>query len=355
MPATVVVLLPAADVRGPDARALTAACTAALREGECVVSENAPPTAVAVATVTVRAAGKVHIDVDVRATGASPSRHPSRDLTFRDADPVEERWKSVGFAIASMSGAAAEAEPVPSPDGTPETPEATPESATTGAASGAPAGEAKPRATAATPAPAPAPPSDKPRAPEKAASAPRATTRAPQQEDEEEVRARRFRASGELQTGPGLTRGTWRLGGALGLGFDFDDGFWSVDGLVGYAANPTDVNGVDVSWLTFGAGASVAFAMYGVEGRLGALLGARELAASGADAQTGQRQTLTRWLPIGIARASLRWPAKGTLSMFSGLELRRTSGGTSIESHGTYIGSSPALELGLFLGVEVRP
>ena len=68
MPATVVVLLPAADVRGPDARALTAACTAALREGECVVSENAPPTAVAVATVTVRAAGKVHIDVDVRAT-----------------------------------------------------------------------------------------------------------------------------------------------------------------------------------------------------------------------------------------------------------------------------------------------
>src|SRR5581483_2821909 len=100
MPATVVVLMPATDVRGPDARALAAACTAALREGECVVGESAPPAAIAVATVTVRAAGKIHIDVDVRATPAAPARHPSRDLTFRDADPMDERWKSVGFAIA---------------------------------------------------------------------------------------------------------------------------------------------------------------------------------------------------------------------------------------------------------------
>jgi hypothetical protein len=358
MPGTVVVLMPAADIRGSDARTLTASCTAALREGECVVSENATPAAIAVATVTVRAAGKVHIDVDVRATDASPSRHPSRDLIFRDADPLEERWKSVGFAIASMSGAAGDVAPGASADGTTKEgteasgPSATASgpSAAASAASGAPAGDAKNDATPETPA---ATPEQKP-APNSNGPATRAPQNAPPQEDDIEG-AHRFRASGAFETGPGLTHGTWRVGGALGLGYDFDDGFWAVDALGGYAANPADVSGVDVSWLTFAAGASVAWRMYGVQGRVGALLGAREVRASESDGATGEHQTLTRWLPVGIARASLRWPATGTLGMFSGLSLARTTGGTAIASHGTYIGSSAAFELGLFLGVEVRP
>ncbi len=354
MPATVVVLMPAADARGPDARALAAACTAALREGECVVGESAPPAAIAVATVTVRGAGKIRVDVDVRATAGAPARHPSRDLVFRDADPMAERWKSVGFAVASMSGAAIDVGLEPSsPEEAPRAEDA-PESAPA-ATSGAPKAETNAGAARQKPPPPAAPAqSETTTAPERGGPAPHAPRKAPQQKEDEEEGAHRFRASGELETGPGLTRGTWRVGGALGLGYDFDDGFWGIDALAGYAANPTDVNGVDVSWLTFGAGASVAWTLYGVRGRLGAVLGARELRASGSDAASGQHQALTRWLPIGIARASLAWPATGTLAMFSGLEVRRTSGGTAIESHGTYIGSSPALELGLFLGVEVR-
>jgi hypothetical protein len=356
MPGTVVVLMPAADARGPDARILAAACTAALREGGCIVGDSAPKYAIAVATVTVRAGGKVHIDVDVRATDESPARHPSRELTFHDADPIDERWKSVGFAIASMSGVAADVAPEPSPaDTAPEAEPAMPASTTPGTTNGAPASAAAP-ASGATPAapPAAAPSSAAPNAAGKAASAPSTPPKASQPEDEEPG-AHRFRASGEIETGQGLTRGTWRLGGALGLGYDFADGFWAIDGLASYAANPADVNGVDTSWLTFGAGASVAWRMYGVRGRVGALLGARDVLASGSDPATGARQTLARWLPIGIARASLCWPSAGPLGMFSGVELRRSTGGTSIESHGTYIGSSAAPEFGLFLGVEVRP
>jgi hypothetical protein len=310
MSATVVVMLPAGEVTAPDARALVTACTAALREGQCVLDASETAAAIAVASITMVGSDRVHLEVDVRATDSSPPRHPSRELVFRDADPVDERWKSIGFAVAGMSGGGVE----PAPDTPPEQP-------------------------APPVAPPPGPPATKP---------------SPESDyDEEELHP--LRASARFETGPGLTRGTWRLGGAVGAGYDFADGFWGIDVLATYAANPSSVSGVDVSWLTFAAGASVAWTLFDVQGRLSALLGARDVVASERDATTGDRQSRSRWLGAGIVQASARWPANTALGVLSGLELRRATGGTAVESHGAYIGASSALNFGLFLGVEVRP
>jgi len=309
MPSTVVVMLPAGEVSAPAARALVSACTAALREGECVIGgASTGADVIAVATVTLSADGRISIDVDVREKGSSPERHPSRDLAFHDADPIEERWRSTGFAIASLSGGAV-----------------------------SPAAEPPEKPRVVQPAPARPP---KPRT--------------------KEVEARPhepgpIRASARVETGPGLTRGTWRLGGSALGGYDFDDGFWGIDVFASYAANPGAVGGVDVSWLTFAGGASVAFTAFNVEGRLGALLGARDVVASASDPASGEQEVRARWLPIGIAHASLRWPGSTPLGVLSGVELRRSTGGTTVQSHGTYIGSSASLDFGLFLGVEVRP
>jgi hypothetical protein len=315
MSPTVVVMLPAADAAAADTRALVTACTAALRTGQCVIGDGSDSaTAIAVATVAFGANGRVRIEVDVRASESLPARHPVRELVFHEADPIEERWKSVGFAVAGLSGGAVEPSPEPPEEAPPE--------------------------AAVVPVKSPKP-------------GPKATPSDLRPSDEEGEHP--LRASARIETGPGLTRGTWRLGGALGAGYDFDDGFWGIDVHASYAANPATVRGVDVSWLTVAAGASVAWTLFDVEGRLGALLGARDVHATESDAASGDQQSRSRWLPVGIVHASARWPASALLGILSGVELRRASGGTAVESHGAYIGSSSALDFGLFLGVEVRP
>ncbi|HEX4340213.1 MAG TPA: hypothetical protein VH062_30100 [Polyangiaceae bacterium] len=310
----VVVMLPPGEVAAADSRALVTACTAALRTGQCVVDASGETGAIAVATISAGASGNVHVEVDVRATESAPARHVARELTFQDADPVRERWRSVGFAVAGLSGGGVESAP--------EEPETVP----------------------------PPPPSPPPVAKKAAPSAPTSASPADYEASEHP-----FRASARFDAGPGLTRGTWRLGGALGAGYDFDDGFWGIDVLASYAANPASVSGVDVSWATFAGGASVAYTLFDVEGRLGAMFGARDVRASETDGASGVTQTRSRWLPVGIVDASLRFPATTLLGVLSGIELRRATGGTAVQSHGTYIGASPSVDFGLFVGLQVRP
>src|SRR3954467_8280191 len=119
MSPTVVVMLPA-EVAPAEAQTLVAACTAALRAGECIVASEGDASAIAVATVVLVGKDSVHLAVDVRADASSVARHPARDLVFKEADPVEERWKSVGFAIAGLSGGGTESstdDPGKSPEG----------------------------------------------------------------------------------------------------------------------------------------------------------------------------------------------------------------------------------------------
>src|SRR5882672_10886003 len=183
MSPTVFVMLPA-EVAPPEAQTLVTACTAALRAGQCIVGSDDDASAIAVATVVLVGKDSVHLAVDVIADASAPARRPSRDLLFKEADPVDERWKSVGFAIASLSGGGTE----PSTEDTPN--DSTLLTVPPKAASAEPNRPVEE---------APAPP-----APEGTASPPLG----------------RVRVSARFETGPGIEHGPWRVGGALGSGYD---------------------------------------------------------------------------------------------------------------------------------------
>jgi hypothetical protein len=319
MSPTVVVMLPA-EVAPPEAQTLVAACTAALRTGQCIVGSDGDADTIAVATVVLAGNDSVHLAVDVRADASTPARHPSRELVFKEADPIDERWKSVGFAIASLSGGGIET----------STGEEAPVESTLRTVA--------PKATSAEPKPASAGSVDR--------AIPVATVSPP---------LGRARVNARFETGPGIEGGPWRVGGALGAGYDLGTRVVGLSALVAYAREPVAVSNVGVSWLTLGAGASAALVFFRIEGRIGLSAGARFIRASETDPSTGQEQARSRWLPAGLADLSLKWPADGTLAIFSGVQGVALSGGTAVQSHGMFVGASPAFELGLFVGAELRP
>ena len=319
MSPTVVVMLPA-EVTPAEAQTLVATCTAALRAGQCIVGSDADDAAIAVATVVLAGKDSVHLAVDVRPVASAPARHPSRDLVFKEADPVEERWKSVGFAVASLSGGGLE--PIPEEEAPPV------------------------EGTLRTVPPKAAPAESKPATETADRAAPVAVPPPP---------LGRTRVSARFETGPGIEGGPWRVGGALGAGYDLGARVVGLSALVAYAREPVAVGNVGVSWFTLAAGASAALVFSRIEGRLGLSVGARFMRASETDPSTAEEQAQSRWLPAGIADLSLKWPADGTLAIFSGVQGMALSGGTAVQSHGMFVGASPAFELGLFVGAEVRP
>jgi hypothetical protein len=317
MSPTVVVILPA-EVAPPEAQALVTACTAALRAGQCIVGSDDDASVIAVATIVVVGKDSVHLAVDVRADASAPARHPSRDLLFKEADPVDERWKSVGFAIAGLSGGGTE----PSTEDTPP---------------GSTLQTVPPKAASAEP----KPPADEVAAPPAAGAA--------------SPPLGRIRVSARFETGPGIKHGPWRLGGALGAGYDLYSRVFGLSALASYAREASAVDNVGVSWLTLAAGASAALVVSKIEGRLGVGAGARYVRASETEPATGQEQAQSRWLPAFLADASLKWPADGPFGVVTGVQGLALSGGTAVQSHGTYVGASPAFEIALFLGAEIRP
>ena len=302
----VIVELAASAAASPNVGALIDACTVALRRGECTMPrEGTARSADAVATVTFRSSDPPEVLVEVRAVRSDTAT--SRDLVFRREDSENERWRSIGFTIASLAGVLGVQEAARPPP--PEPPPLKP-----------PVPERKP-------APLPAPP----------------------------VHLSPFRLGVRFELGPGLDRGPVRFGGALLAGYDLPGRVLSVWALAADAFRPSAVGSVDMNWARFGVGLSAAAPLFSnIEGRVALAVVLERLAASETEAATQVEQSRSRWLSGAELDASLRFPAATRFGGVLGGYVVRLSGGTAVVSHGVQLASSPATEGGLFAGVEVR-
>lgn len=303
----VIVELAADAAKSPNVGTLIDACTVALRRGECTLpSGGASASVSAVASVTFRSVEPTEVLVEVHASGANGAS-TAREIVFRREDSEGEKWRSIGFTIASLAGEL----------GVQEAPRRRVEPA-----------PPKP-AVAAEPKPAPRPvPS---------------------------VRVFPFHLGARFEVGPGLDRGPVRLGGALTAGFDLPGHVLSAWALAADAFRPGAVGAVDMTWTRFGIGLAAAAPLpFGIEGRaaLGVVL--ERLAATETDAASQVEQSRSRWLSGAEVDGSVRFPRATRLGGLVGGYMVRLSGGTAVISHGVELASSPATEGGLFAGVEVR-
>jgi hypothetical protein len=107
MSATIAIELAPADVASPDAQALLGTCTVGTQaRARCVFSEDAAPDddRIAVASVTWDGPTRMaaHVEAGLRGGVLQPRR--VRELSFSSLDPEIERWRTVGFAIATLVG-----------------------------------------------------------------------------------------------------------------------------------------------------------------------------------------------------------------------------------------------------------
>jgi hypothetical protein len=107
MTAAVAVELAAADARSPHAHALLDTCSVgAQTRARCVLSQDVgvDDQRVATAIVSWNGPARVGARVDVGLQMGARMKWRARELFFSSADPEVERWRTVGFAIATLVG-----------------------------------------------------------------------------------------------------------------------------------------------------------------------------------------------------------------------------------------------------------
>jgi hypothetical protein len=302
----VLVDLPAEQASSPRVPAMLAACTAALRHGECVLSNGGERAdARAIAVVTWRDAAQLDVWIEVGARREGQAIWTSRKLDFRPEDAPEEQWRSIGFAIAGLAGALDPALPEPAPASIPR----------------------------------PEPPS---------------TVVAHDTATPKTARPLPFRLGGRIEIGPGLDRGAWRVGGVAALQYDLPGQLISVVATAGDAEATGATQSVDMNWARFGLGLAISTPLpAGAEGSAGVLFGLERVAATESDA-SGTSEAKSRWLGGAILDVSVRWPRSSPVGAVLGGQLVRLSGGTAVRSHGEQVASSPATETALLAGLDVR-
>jgi hypothetical protein len=250
------------DVGVREAQIVLDACNDAISNGVCLPeggAGDAAPRAVAVARAADRRVLVVRIEVRLRAD--DPGSSIVRELEFARRDPLRERWRSVGLAIATLVGegeqrereeqAASEPEPVeplppaePAPEPRVDVPEPPP---------------TRPPAPATRLAPAPAPESRKARGPSAASEASRGSEAEVDRQTEASDSGRGapfehrpvFIGLGVL-AGPGFGAGAWRAGGNLRAGWHGVSG-WQLATSLGFAWR-TSEESFTASWASLDAG-----------------------------------------------------------------------------------------------------
>lgn len=278
------------DVGARDVQIVIDACNRAIAQGVCLPEANTgdePPRAVAVARAVDDGVRVVRIEV--RLASDEEGAPIVRELVFGRRDPLRERWRSVGLAIATLVGEgerareeARDAEPPPEPP-PPEAP---------------PVDEA-PEAPAEPAPPAPTPPPSQPE---------RALEAAPAEEDEGEA-PELPRAPFEHRsvfvgvggfTGPGFGAGAWRVGGTLRGAWQGVGGL-SFGGSLGYAwrASSRDFT---AEWLSLQAG-------------VGYRLAVSDALSVGAMVLGGAQRARFEVLAAGVDRSEARWNPRASIEL----------------------------------------
>jgi hypothetical protein len=247
------------------------ACNEAIARGVCVPEGSAgdeAPRALALARAGDRTVRVVRIEVRLAGSdGASSGASFVRELRFARRDPVSERWRTVGLAIATLVGEgeqrareedaeASAAAPAAAAPGAAEPEPAMPEPPPP-SGSAAPSSSVQPE-----PEPEPEEPAEPPPPPERSEPRP---AREPEivfepQEPEPPLdwsHRPLFIGLGAV-VGSGFDSGTWRSGGRLRGGWHFESGL-ALLGSVGYALGSAEEP--SVAWLTFDAGVGYRFAL----------------------------------------------------------------------------------------------
>lgn len=105
MTTTVVVEIAPADESSAEARSMLDACNVAMHAGRCVFGGEAlddARSAIAIVKWETTTDSYARIDVGLRMRGRP--QWATRFLSFSPTDPVGERWRTVGFAIATTVG-----------------------------------------------------------------------------------------------------------------------------------------------------------------------------------------------------------------------------------------------------------
>jgi hypothetical protein len=300
MTAAIAVELPPADVPPLYAETLLDSCNIGMQQrARCVAGQDSEADKANLAVAIVSWKGpeqlEARIEVGLRAPGAA--QWQERAVIFSPVDPEIERWRTLGFAIATLVKRAIEV----APEGSDEPP--------------------------ASSSPAPAAPELGPAASEVTASS-------------------RFSASGQFVVQSGVPGRAPALGGGIRFEQDLRKDRWFLAGAIACTDQFLGVDHIDLLRTRVSAGGGLVLLRLGHQVRVDARLAvALELIqATGRDPFGGASDTGTRWAGGLEQGADVRWMWSRALGAAMGVEVREAAGGTEILAHGTEVASVPAFE-----------
>jgi hypothetical protein len=326
-----IVELPTVNTTRSEVAALVQACTEGLGNGRCELSSNAEQ-ADGIAVVSLSGADTLTALIEVGRPRAESHAWLSQEISFQPQDARVERFRTIGFAIATLyrerqgnaaEGASAGAEEPARSKPTSQKAERSPNE---GALARADAGQAFSKRS---------------------------------RNDAPSSRLRDWLSAGPLAAYDVQLSSPLRWGGQLALGvaplelpgFVILDGSYAAGKIAATQASPE----VSLSWLTLGVGAGTALSLqHNLQLRLSAQGVLVQLEASGSDPERGQQES-HRWLPGGqigaelVAWSSRRW------GVTLGSHAQYLTGATAISVRDRPIGTAAALSFQLGVALELRP
>jgi hypothetical protein len=305
MTVTVALELAAADESSTYARALLEACNVGISPGRCVFGQDAAASREGAAVAVVGWDGPTHfaarIEVGFRLRGVP--QWQARVISFSAADPEIERWRTAGFAIATLVGEVAAREGVPPKE---------------------PSG----------PAPAPVAPRDTPTIPVSFAPA------------HVWVDAQFASMGGAALSSPAVG-GELRVSSRLG-------GHWFFFGSAGCTVQRMPVDSLSIVRPGASAGAGLVVLRFQERVELALRGNARvELVeAIGVDPASNATGTGGRWVFEAGEAVDLSWMWSGGVGLVASVGINEAIGATDFTVHGAPVAHLPAVDVGALGGLR---
>ncbi len=316
-----VVLVEIAPLEPPAelASTLIAACSQAMRSADCVLADEAHGReAWGIAIVSWRNEEETRVWVEVGQRGAERDRWRSRWVRFRVDDSREERWRAVGFTIATLAENTDASEE-------PHQDEPPPEGA---------------------PAPDRLPP------PDTDSAAPTAGT-APAAPPNSTVRRSPIWIGVGVLAGPGLENGSWRWGGTVRA--SAAPSTLPVFGTASARASLGDhPRSVSATWAGFTLGLGAVSTIGSLRMDLRGELLLENLRAVVTDPDTGRSDDGNQWTSGASVGAQAGWPAEGTIGLTLGADAWRLREGVGVWVGDSRVTGWPVWGWSLAAGAEWR-
>jgi hypothetical protein len=312
--AAIAVELPPTDLPSSYAEALLESCDIGMQQrATCVSGQDAgtEPGNLAVAIVSWKGSDhlEARIEVGLRAGGAA--KWQARAVAFSPGDLEIERWRTLGFAIATVVKRAIEE----APDGSGDRP--------------------------ASSAPAEVPPAVAPVAGE------------PMAADRDIWRGTWVTAQLVLQSG--APRRAPALGGEIHLEHAFRGERWLLEGGIGCTTQSLEVDHISILRPRVSLGGGVIVLKLGDRARVGAHLAValEVVRASGQDPVSGRSDSGAHWVGGLEQGADLTWMGSRTIGAVVAAGVREATGTTEILAHSVEVARVPALEWAGSVGFRV--